>query len=50
MSGGADFLHAGKHESFVQVNTMIFDGNGQAFRKFAKEQVCNVFTVLHKRI
>ena len=42
MSGGVDFLHAGKHESFVKMNTMIFDGNGQAFRKSSKEQVCNV--------
>ena len=21
-----DFLHAGKHESFLQIDTMIFDG------------------------
>ena len=31
-----DFLHADKHESFLQIDTMIFDGNGQAFPKFSK--------------
>ena len=40
-----DFLHADQHESFLQIDTVIFDGNGQAFPKFAKKQVCNVFTM-----
>ena len=31
-----DILHANKCESFLQVDTMIFDGNGQAFPKFPK--------------
>ena len=31
-----DFLHADKHESFLQIHSMIFDGNGQAFSKFPK--------------
>ena len=31
-----DFLHADKHESFLQIDTMIFNGNGQAFSKFLK--------------
>ena len=31
-----DFLHADKHESFLQTHCMIFDGNGQAFSKFLK--------------
>ena len=26
------FLYANKHESFLQVDTMIFDGGGQAFQ------------------
>ena len=26
-----DFLHADKHESYLQIDTMIFDGDGQAF-------------------
>ena len=31
-----DFLHADKHESFLQIATMNFDENGQAFPKFLK--------------
>ena len=29
-----DFLDAEKHETFLQIDTMIFDGDGQAFQKF----------------
>ena len=29
-----DFLHVDKHEGFLQIDTMIF--NGQAFPKFPK--------------
>ena len=32
VSDEVDFLHADKNESFLQVDTMIFDGNGQAFQ------------------
>ena len=28
----ADFLHADKHESFLQIRTVIFHGNGQTFQ------------------
>ena len=32
-----DFLHTGKHESFLlQIDTMIFKGDGQAFPEFPK--------------
>ena len=31
-----DFLHTDKHESFQQIDTMIFDGNAQVFPKFLK--------------
>ena len=31
-----DFLHAYKHESFLQIDTMIFNENGKAFPKFLK--------------
>ena len=44
VSDEVDFLHADKHESFLQIDTMIFNGDGQAFPKFPKLQVCNVFT------
>ena len=30
------FLHADKNESFLQIGTMIFDGDRQAFPKFPK--------------
>ena len=40
-----DFLHAEKHESFLQIDTMIFDGHGQALPKFPKLQVFSVFTI-----
>ena len=40
-----DFLHADKDENYLQIDTIIFDGNGQAFPKFPKLQVCNVFTI-----
>ena len=45
VSDEVDFLHADKHESFLQIDTMIFDGDGQAFPKFPKLQVYNVFTI-----
>ena len=32
------FLQADKHESFLQIDTMIFDGDGQTFSKFPKLQ------------
>ena len=31
-----DFLHADKHESFLQIDTMIFNVDGQVFTKFSK--------------
>ena len=36
LSVEVDFLLADKHESFLQINTMVFDGDGQAFLKFPK--------------
>ena len=30
MSDEVDFLHADKHGSFLEIDTMIFDGDGQA--------------------
>ena len=31
-----DFLHADKHESFLQIDTMISNGDGQVFTKLSK--------------
>ena len=39
------FLHADKHENLLQIDTMVFDGDGQALSKFPKQKVCNVFTI-----
>ena len=36
VSDRVDLLHAYKHESFIQIDTMIFDGDGPAFAKFPK--------------
>ena len=36
VSDEVDFLHADKHESCLQIDTMIFDGDGQAFPKLPK--------------
>ena len=36
VSDEVDFLHAEKHESFLQVDTIIFDGDGQAYSKLPK--------------
>ena len=40
--GEVAFLHADKDESYLQIDTMIFDGDGQAFLNFPKQQVCNI--------
>ena len=36
MSDEVVFLHAGKHESFQQIDIMIFDQDRQLFPKFQK--------------
>ena len=45
VSDEVDFLHPDKHESFLQIDTIIFDEDGQAFSKFPRSQVSNVFTM-----
>ena len=41
-----DWLHAYKHESFLQIDTMIFDEDGQASPKVPKiaslQYLCNI--------
>ena len=34
VSDEVDLLHAYKYESFLQIDNMIFDGDGQAFPEF----------------
>ena len=36
MSNEVDLLHADKHVSFLQIDTVIFDGDSQTFPKFPK--------------
>ena len=36
MTDEVDFLHADKHESFLQIDTMISNGDGQVFTKLSK--------------
>ena len=36
-----DFLHADKHQSFLQGYTIIIDGHNQTSSKYSKYQVCN---------
>ena len=35
-----NFLHGDKHESFLHIYPMIFDGDGYELPKFPKQQVC----------
>ena len=35
-SDEVDLLHTYKHESFLRIDTLVFDGGGQAFPKFPK--------------
>ena len=45
MSDEVDLLHAYKHESFLQINTMILDADGQAFPKFPKHSQNSKFAI-----
>ena len=36
VSDEVDFLHTDKHENFLQIDGMIFDGDREAFPKFPK--------------
>ena len=50
MSDEVDFLHADKYEHFLQIDGMVFDGDCQAFSKFPKQQVCNIFIISQKEV
>ena len=53
MNDEVDLLHAGKYESFLQIYTRTFDGNGQAFPKsemslqYLKKEVRDEVDFLH---
>ena len=40
-----DFLPTDKHESFLQVDSMILDVHSQACPKYPKYQVCNIIEI-----
>ena len=49
MSVEVNILHVDEHERARQIDTMIFDGDGQVFPNSPKEEICNVFTISQKR-
>ena len=40
-----DFMHADKHQIFLQVETISFVGHGQSCPKYPKYQVCKIFAI-----
>ena len=40
-----DFMHADKHQIFLQVETISFIGHGQSCPKYPKYQVCKIFAI-----
>ena len=48
VSDEIDFSHVDKHESSLQIDTMIFDRGGQTFSKCPKYKVCYGFTISSK--
>ena len=44
------FLHSCKHENFLRVDTIIFDGNGQAFSKFPNRKFAMSLQHLKKEV
>ena len=45
-----DFLHTDKHENFLKIDAMIFDGDGQTFPKFPKLQFAMSLQYLKKEV
>ena len=43
-----DFSHADKHQSMLQIDTMILKGIVKHSQKIRKKQVFNVFTISQK--
>ena len=48
VSDEIDFLHADKHESFLQIDSMIFDGDGSPFLKFLNSKFAMLLQYLKK--
>ena len=43
------FLHADKHQTIPQVNTINFGGYGHTCPNYPKQQVCEIFAILQGR-
>ena len=50
VSDEVDFLHTDKHKNFLKIDTMIFDGDGQAFPKFPKLEFAMSLQDLKKEV
>ena len=42
MGNEVDFLHADKHESFLQGDSITLGVRSQACPRYSKQQVCNI--------
>ena len=49
VSDAVDFLHADKHESLLQIDTMILMEMVKYSQSFQSSQFCNVYTISQKR-
>ena len=45
MENEVDFLPADKHESFLQVDSINLGVRGQAYPRYPKQQVYNIFVI-----
>ena len=45
MRDEVDFLPADKHKSFLQVDFIFLGVRSQAYPKYPKQQVCNIFAI-----
>ena len=43
-----DFLHADKHQTFLQLDSIDLDGHSQACPNYPKQQVCKIFDISQK--
>ena len=50
MRNYVDFLQADKHESFLLVDSMTSGVFSQVYRKYPKQQVCNIFAAFQGKL
>ena len=49
MRDQVDFLHVDEHQCFLQADTNLCGGHGQACLKYPKQQVWNMLVVFQER-